>query len=47
MKYIGFILLAVLALILLLLLIAVIRTLLMPSKTSRRRVRGRVPGAGT
>ena len=34
MKYIGFILLAVLALILLLLLIAVIRTLLMPSKTS-------------
>ena len=34
MKYIGLILLAVLAVIVLLLLIAVLRTLLMPSKTS-------------
>ena len=34
MKYIGLILLAVVAVIILLLLIAVLRTLLMPSKTS-------------
>ena len=34
MKYIGFILLAVIIAIILLLLIAVLRTLLMPSKTS-------------
>ena len=34
MKYIGFILLAVVAVIIVLLLIAVLRTLLMPSKTS-------------
>ena len=34
MKYVGFILLAVVAVIIVLLLIAVLRTLLMPSKTS-------------
>ena len=43
MKYIGFILLAVIIAIILLLLIAVIRTLLMPG----RGTGGGIPGTGT